>query len=904
MSNVNFIDKTQLVPYNPDPAVINAQDITELKNAVNSKLDASGLSKDLFGLADVDNTSDLNKPISTATQSALDNKADKSQIGSAVKGTAVPTTSAPILPVEGDVWLVNTSNLDATYTNFGNQLVPAKVGELYSTNNRFVRSNNSWVLLRELVTIPTQDISGLATKAEFNSLKANRKSLDLNSASVTGMELLADGTTLANASFITSYYKYVGGNLYVSLRTGSVSGRQVVFFDASGVRINSLTPILAQTSTISNFKIASTSIPAGTASIGFSGFASTGINVLSEAYPDIAEIALIQSGLTANNASINITYADVANIKANKVLLELESSLTGKALANNNTLVDTASFITRYYKYNYDKDNVHVYINTKTTTLGLFVLYLNADKTVIVGVRAPLIAGTTNLDLELTPPVGTEIIAFSSSTTSSFQSGAYQKIYATKPVDSLLSTDAGLALAASQGNALDIKKSDAEYEQFDAFTNIGVVNSLGADSTNGGNGGRRSDYLPTLPGFKFRVDNVTRWYTHSPIAFYDADKVFISAYTVSNSGGILATTGIVTAPERTAYVRMSYLGNSSGVYVTLFYRQMSAKYLKWLNAQSVQAEPTRMYKAGDSIGTTFGFITSDVVPNVLMAQKHVGGENVLDTMAAVNAYPYMCEPFTIPADTATGVVLDMYSSYGFKYIFDAEGRFTWQKGKFVYPLFNKGVTINGVVGNLVCERPATNVSKVTFYRETAGTAVVCDRPTKIYRRFGKEVTNAIWLISAGTNGGFAPLEGGITNFEDADNLLSFWKDMFKTQNPQTQRFIIMSHYVGKSPAWFDYYERIMEKEFGNRFFNTRKYMMTYAMVDRPATPTSADYLAISQGKVPPVCIPDGTHPGSATRVAICNQLLERMQGLGWIEKYNKIPPYGGGDTVDDGTTQG
>lgn len=46
------------------------------QTALNLKVNASSLSKSLVGLGNVDNTSDLDKPISTATQNALDTKAE------------------------------------------------------------------------------------------------------------------------------------------------------------------------------------------------------------------------------------------------------------------------------------------------------------------------------------------------------------------------------------------------------------------------------------------------------------------------------------------------------------------------------------------------------------------------------------------------------------------------------------------------------------------------------------------------------------------------------------------------------------------------------------------------------------------------------------------------------------
>jgi hypothetical protein len=52
--------------------------------SINTRTGAVTLTKSDVGLANVDNTSDLGKPISTATQSALDLKADVADVGAKV----------------------------------------------------------------------------------------------------------------------------------------------------------------------------------------------------------------------------------------------------------------------------------------------------------------------------------------------------------------------------------------------------------------------------------------------------------------------------------------------------------------------------------------------------------------------------------------------------------------------------------------------------------------------------------------------------------------------------------------------------------------------------------------------------------------------------------------------------
>lgn len=92
-------------------------------NTVSVDVDTAnlGLTKSTVGLSNVDNTSDLNKPVSTATQSALDAKANSSSLATvATTGSytdlinkpmipnIVASATAPANPSIGDMW-VDTS---------------------------------------------------------------------------------------------------------------------------------------------------------------------------------------------------------------------------------------------------------------------------------------------------------------------------------------------------------------------------------------------------------------------------------------------------------------------------------------------------------------------------------------------------------------------------------------------------------------------------------------------------------------------------------------------------------------------------------------------------------------------------------------------------------------------------
>jgi hypothetical protein len=72
----------------------------------------SGISKSMVGLGNVDNTSDANKPVSTATQTALDAKISSSNAASTYAPLASPTfTGTVVLPSDTSVGTVSSTEL-------------------------------------------------------------------------------------------------------------------------------------------------------------------------------------------------------------------------------------------------------------------------------------------------------------------------------------------------------------------------------------------------------------------------------------------------------------------------------------------------------------------------------------------------------------------------------------------------------------------------------------------------------------------------------------------------------------------------------------------------------------------------------------------------------------------------
>jgi hypothetical protein len=145
-----------------------------------------GITKAMVGLGNVDNTADLDKPVSTATQTALDLKANATDVTTALalKANAADVTTA--LALKANTADVNTA-LDLK--------VDKVTGKALSTNDYTTAEKTKLAAITGTNT-GDQDLSALAIAADVNSalaLKANTS--DVNAALV----LKANGASVANS---------------------------------------------------------------------------------------------------------------------------------------------------------------------------------------------------------------------------------------------------------------------------------------------------------------------------------------------------------------------------------------------------------------------------------------------------------------------------------------------------------------------------------------------------------------------------------------------------------------------------------------------------------------------------------------------------------------------------------
>lgn len=217
--------------------------------SVNGRTGEVILTKTDVGLSNVDNTSDKNKPISTAAQTALDKKADRKNI---------TQSEADSLNLRSGIYNLdkNLTILDYTSDNWNiivgeqtkNNLSATQIWIPYSSNSeikiflRHQKSQNSWSDFKEILTDAhfttlqnqiTENAEHIATNttdiSKLNINKANRGEIALSQANAidglqSGIYSLANTTvTLAGDKFTNDYFTVIVGDWVVgnTIRQGT-----------------------------------------------------------------------------------------------------------------------------------------------------------------------------------------------------------------------------------------------------------------------------------------------------------------------------------------------------------------------------------------------------------------------------------------------------------------------------------------------------------------------------------------------------------------------------------------------------------------------------------------------------------------------------------------------------------
>ena len=144
---------------------------SNIQTQLNAKATTSALTKSSVGLANVDNTSDASKPVSTATQTALDLKANLAGPTFTGTTTAAALTVTGDLTVSGTTTTINTANLNVTdamiYMGDGNSANLVDLGIVSAFNDGtyqhsgLVRDSSAgtWKLFKGVTDEPTTTVN-------------------------------------------------------------------------------------------------------------------------------------------------------------------------------------------------------------------------------------------------------------------------------------------------------------------------------------------------------------------------------------------------------------------------------------------------------------------------------------------------------------------------------------------------------------------------------------------------------------------------------------------------------------------------------------------------------------------------------------------------------------------------
>ena len=172
-TNVHGITDTSVLATATTVATAKSEAITAAGTAADTKVSTAvaALTKSSVGLGNVDNTSDANKPVSTATQTALDLKAPKAAPTFTGTLTAADVTISGNLTVSGTTTTVNTTNFTTSdpviYLGDGNNANLVDIGFVGSYNDGTYAhqglvkdsSDSKWKLFKGVTDEPTTTVN-------------------------------------------------------------------------------------------------------------------------------------------------------------------------------------------------------------------------------------------------------------------------------------------------------------------------------------------------------------------------------------------------------------------------------------------------------------------------------------------------------------------------------------------------------------------------------------------------------------------------------------------------------------------------------------------------------------------------------------------------------------------------
>ena len=192
-----------------------------ITNHITDKNNPHNVTKTQVGLGNVDNTSDLNKPISTATQTALDNKQD-----TLISGTNIKTVNGASILGSGNI-VIETPE--------------GGISDAPSDGNTYARKNGSWA------QIPTDYVTSDEVPDSTSDLTNDSGYITEADIPVTSVNVSGTGNVIVNAEFTNKQLTLTKGNIeeyeLPIASTNTLGGVKV----GAGLTINNETGVLSAT---------------------------------------------------------------------------------------------------------------------------------------------------------------------------------------------------------------------------------------------------------------------------------------------------------------------------------------------------------------------------------------------------------------------------------------------------------------------------------------------------------------------------------------------------------------------------------------------------------------------------------------------------------------------------------
>ena len=483
----------------------------------------------------------------------------------------------------------------------------------------------------------------------------------------------------------------------------------------------------------------------------------------------------------------------------------------------------------------------------------------------------------------------------------------------------IAATEAVAGQLAPKAEAISTKPLFEGLQRFhQVLSNPGIIYPDGTP-TRGMGTQKHTPYLPCWPGVTFTGDNMqsnlgSGGTGYRFAAFYGADFAPLTpaagTYLV-NAAGYGITNGLqVTAPAGTAYVMFSnyHRLNNFGQF-GMRWDAVGAKWHSDVMRKYLDDDKTVSFH-GDSIGTSFydylNVLADDAVLSLRLVNNAIGGESCLDSSWRAGTVPLVVKgPITLPAN-GSAVSVDAVWGWRASYAIDAgTGEYTltgpthsaMATGSYPAYFDYDGIRLE-LIRSGSNPAPTWTMRLVTAQAddlvipgdlETTGTRT--KGATGEAYLYGKP--RGLGFVMMGTNGGFTSTENSYFTDPagDPDRLLDLQQRMSDAFGGRSLHF---SNWVGGMNGTGSVsgvkanqlaFEGLMEREFGSRFVNSRRYLMTQAIVDTQMVMTADEIARLNYGVPPLSLVPDATHSSHFATRWILDQGFRRAEQLGFIEQY-------------------